>query len=616
MGIHLVGETVDARRAHHQARIGRLVPLVRGVYADPDDVDAAVMRHAVRIAGYLYPRAYLSSVSAQMLQPTRDGKLYISGARNQRTRIRGLEIVQNEAPANPSTANAVVGDDLGERQVLISSPRQRFLESFRRRSEHAAVIDDIARRAMAERLLEEFGSPEKAADAVHLLARQNEWFHEGASAEQYLMFRPGKVEVTANKAAIDLIVAWHRKPAGHLVHDGFEWRWRPTADWTGPPLISARTPGHLPPFIESLLPEGWLAEVLRARDEREALREGRRYMSNITIAPTEAELRRLPMDVLQVGLADYVAGGRFTGLYRGPTGESIEREFEKNLARLYASRQFPRLSGVQIKMPMCLQRDGTLVPADQLPFTHILKPAGTADYVALPVVEGLCLELGRAAGFEVPMFAMIDMPAKLPPALVVERFDIRRNAHDRRLLAMEDFCSMLGLPPSAKYEGTIERMARALRPLSTDPWRDMEALFSRAVFAWLIADGDMHLKNLALLKVAASGARTFKAVRMAPLYDAVTTRVFSRLAGDRMAFKLNGKDDRLKLRDFLTAARTIELPVDRAEQIAREMAQTLRRVADEIAPPAFVANWEKENSLAMREGVLRIVRERATMLLQ
>jgi serine/threonine-protein kinase HipA len=339
-------------------------------------------------------------------------------------------------------------------------------------------------------------------------------------------------------------------------------------------------------------------------------------LSNITIAPTESELRRLPMDVLQVSLADYVVRGRFTGIYRGPTRESIEQEFEKNLARLYASRQFPRLSGVQIKAPMCLQRDGALVPADQLPFTHILKPAGTADYVALPVVEGLCLELGREAGFDVPMFAMIDMPAGLPPALVVERFDIRLNVRDRRLLAMEDFCSLLELPPSAKYEGTIERMARALRPLSTEPRGDMETLFSRAVFAWLIADGDMHLKNLALLKVAASGARTFKAVQMAPLYDAVTTRVFARLAGDRMAFKINGKDDRLKLRDFLTAARTIQLPVDRAEQIAREMARTLCRAADEIVPPTFVAKWEKKNNLAMREGVLRIVRERATMLLQ
>ncbi|CAH2398075.1 HipA domain-containing protein [Mesorhizobium escarrei] len=154
----------------------------------------------------------------------------------------------------------------------------------------------------------------------------------------------------------------------------------------------------------------------------------------------------------------------------------------------------------------------------------------------------------------------------MSPALVVERFDVRRGPTDRRYLALEDFCSVLDLPASAKYDGTIERMARGLRPLSTDPAADIETLFRRAFFAWLIADGDMHLKNLALLKIAESGSKRFDTVRFAPLYDAVTTRVFPGLGGDRMALKLNGKDDRLTRQDFLTLARTIELPVARAEE--------------------------------------------------
>jgi serine/threonine-protein kinase HipA len=47
---------------------------------------------------------------------------------------------------------------------------------------------------------------------------------------------------------------------GHLTHDGFEWRWKPI-DSSGPPLIRQTTPGKLPPFIVSLLPEGWLENV-------------------------------------------------------------------------------------------------------------------------------------------------------------------------------------------------------------------------------------------------------------------------------------------------------------------------------------------------------------------
>ena len=124
------------------------------------------------------------------------------------------------------------------------------------------------------------------------------------------------------------------------------------------------------------------------------------------------------------------------------------------------------------------------------------------------------------------------MPDGMPPALLVERFDIRDSVKDTRLLALEDLCSVLDLPTEAKYDGTMERVARAVRPLSTAPEEDLIIILRRTLFAWLIADGDMHLKNMALLKIAEPGDERFGSVRMAPLYDAVTTRVFPRLERD------------------------------------------------------------------------------------
>jgi serine/threonine-protein kinase HipA len=106
MTIHLVGETIDAKRAHQRAQAGELVQLVRGIYVDHDvDADAAIMNHAIRIAHYLYPHAYLSSARRRAAcADTRRPALY-RGRRNQRTRLRSLEIVQNEAPPHPSTAS-------------------------------------------------------------------------------------------------------------------------------------------------------------------------------------------------------------------------------------------------------------------------------------------------------------------------------------------------------------------------------------------------------------------------------------------------------------------------------------------------------------------------------
>lgn len=614
MSIHLVGETIDAKQAHLRAQAGDLIQLVRGVYVAHDvDIDRTILAHAVRIAHYLYPSAYLSSASAFLLAPTEDGRLFISGKRNQRTRLRTLEIVQNQAPEHPSTALAVIGDDLGELRLQVSSPRQRFLEAFRLRSEHASAITADMRRQMAERLIEEHGSPKAVADAVWALARENGWYREGEGVERFLLAQPSTAKPPTNQAALDLLVAWHGDPLGQLTHDGFEWRWKPRKR-SGPVLVRETTPGKLPGFVESLLPEGWLAQILHDRDEREALRHGRRYMSNITIVESRAELAELPADVLTTPLSAFTEAGRFTGQYAGPERGEIEETFEQNLARVFSRAETPRLSGVQIKAPMSLLADGSLVPAIDQPFTHILKPAGTAGFETLPIVEWLCLELGRIAGFDVPDVALIEMPDGMRPALLVERFDIRRGNDDKRRLALEDFCSILDLPASAKYDGTIERMAKGLRPLTTDSADDLNILFRRAVFAWLIADGDMHLKNLAILKIAQPGAKAFTSVRFAPLYDAVTTRIFPGLAIDRMALKLNGKDDRLKVKDFLTLARTIGLAAGQTESAIRTLATTLLEHEYRIKLPAFAI--QSEADAAVRDQVITIVQERSASFLR
>lgn len=599
MALHLVGETIDKTRSHYQAQTGKLVQLMRGIYVDAaDDIDATVLKHAVRIAKYLYPNAYLSAASAILLGPTRDGRLFLSGRRSQRTRIRALEIVQNEAPKQPSIGTAVIDDGMGEFRVDVSSIRQRFLEAFRLRSEHAASIDETARESIAARLIEEYGDAKAAADAVWVLARENEWYREGEQSERFLLRAPATAPVR-NAAALNLIVAWHGATIGNLIHDGFEWRWIPIAG-VGPSLVRQTMPGKLPPFIVSLLPEGWLEAVLHDRDERAVLRSGKRYMSNITIVEHQSELAALPLDVLLTRLDRYTADGVFTGTYAGPGRSIIEESFERNLAQIYRHADTPRLSGIQIKAPMHLDASGMLSPSTGTPFTHILKPAGSGGFEALPVIEWMALALGRAAGFAVPATALVVMPDRMPPALLVERFDIRESAEDKRRFALEDLCSVLDLPTAAKYDGTMERVARAVRSLSTAPEEDILIILRRALFAWLIADGDMHLKNMALLKTVEPGDRQFSIVRMAPLYDAVTTRVFQRLERDRMALKINGKDDRLIRADFRALASTAGLRATDADAAIDDMIARIKQAAGVIALPKLPDYGREGEAMAAR----------------
>jgi len=164
--------------------------------------------------------------------------------------------------------------------------------------------------------------------------------------------------------------------------------------------------------------------------------------------------------------------------------------------------------------------------------------------------------------------------------------DIRAQADDPRWLAMEDMCSVLDLEPHDKYTGTIERVARATRALSSAPDEDLLILLRRVLFAWLIADGDLHLKNMALLKTAATGEAAFACVRLAPVYDALTTRVFPGLEHDRMALKLGGKDERLRRADFMALATLAGLRATDAGSVIDDVLKRLAAALDAVAPPS------------------------------
>jgi serine/threonine-protein kinase HipA len=118
----------------------------------------------------------------------------------------------------------------------------------------------------------------------------------------------------------------------------------------------------------------------------------------------------------------------------------------------------------------------------------------------------------------------------------------------------------------------------------------------------------MHLKNLALLKIAAPGAHAFDPVRLAPLYDAVTTKVFPRLEHDRMALKLAGKDDRLKRTDFLKFAATAGIAAGNANTAIDGMLHRFGRGLERLATPRLPGL--DDEVAAKAEQMLSLCRER------
>ena len=118
----------------------------------------------------------------------------------------------------------------------------------------------------------------------------------------------------------------------------------------------------------------------------------------------------------------------------------------------------------------------------------------------------------------------------------------------------------------------------------------------------------MHLKNMALLKIAEHGEMQFRSVRMAPLYDAVTTRVFPNLKHDRMALKLNGKDDNLRRADFRALATTAGLRTGDADAAMDDMLKQIGGAIDRISLPNSIEPTADARKIV--EDTLNICRNR------
>ena len=149
--------------------------------------------------------------------------------------------------------------------------------------------------------------------------------------------------------------------------------------------------------------------------------------------------------------------------------------------------------------PDAPRRGRHLSPSDGRPFTHILKPAGPA--VSSPPAGRMDRSGARPRR----------RPSRAGTALVACPTACRPPCSSSASTSASSPTIADGLPwkisvrfstlPQAKYNGTIERVAGRSRPLD-GAGRGPAAPLRRALFAWLIADGDMHLKNLALLKTA------------------------------------------------------------------------------------------------------------------
>jgi serine/threonine-protein kinase HipA len=283
------------------------------------------------------------------------------------------------------------------------------------------------------------------------------------------------------------------------------------------------TPAQSRPFFEALLPEG-------------AIRD--RIASQLKLAASDSFglLAALGRDC--AGALQVLESAR---LSESPSVEWLdESELDRLIAELPRhplgveageSRMRLSLAGVQNKAVLARDADGRFGrPLNGMPSTHILKPElPDADYPGLATNEFFCMSLARRC--ELPTASVELARLAGESCLLVERFDRDRTTWPPTRVHQEDLCQALGITPDFKYQQpgwsapSYGALAELLNRHSELPGLDRLAAARAAVFHFLVGNADAHAKNISLIHQGGG-------VRLAPLYDVVSTAVYPELNQD------------------------------------------------------------------------------------
>lgn len=205
------------------------------------------------------------------------------------------------------------------------------------------------------------------------------------------------------------------------------------------------------------------------------------------------------------------------------------------------------ISGVQAKLSMKLDKKSKKLIAVATGGEYILKPQITT-YKEIPENENLCMTIADQIGIDIPPHTLMKLKDNTT-AYIIKRFD-RRNGDK---INQEDFCQVLEKSKKDKYKGSIEQIANKLKEISEIPELDIQYLYERILFSFLIGNGDAHLKNYSINYTKMSN------IRLSPAYDIVSSKLVIPKEDD-FALALNGKKNNLKKSDFKAFSDKFNIP--------------------------------------------------------
>ena len=534
--LYLVDLNIELGRAKYGVRAKQLEKVAAGAYINtnlsPEDRREVLERNAARIATRAVDGGILAGSSAYHRRPVAGTVLLATPWGGKPIDVGGVFTIyftrtMIDVGLNREVEHVSIEDEFGPYTVKRMSDEMLILKNFQpqrgRPSSTYLNVADLS--AVIERAMRVLGGKEQLRHRLEGLAR-----HHGLTAHQKAVnrFLHGIGTYTeAVKPMTSMKVYWHKSPVATLSHDGHIWSFDYEQGIQSPLSLRER-PGKrsVPSFMASLLSETGKRSEGTMSEQLEAFRDAHRYLSNITVHDGSSPNQKIIPDILDGELSKFktpyleFAGRLDPTLTQTASNEDL-------LARMQEDSSTPRISGMQIKLPAHLSGNGDLSLSIDKAFTHILKVStGVNDYSTLGSMEWYSLTIAKACGLNVEEFALVDLDGR-GPGLLVERFDIRKDYNDTRMILTEDFWSIAGMQEkNQKYQGELMDVADVINKSSTNSAADGRQLLTLAMFSWLTYNSDMHLKNLLLVKELKDPREGFTSIRLSPVYDVLCTHVY------------------------------------------------------------------------------------------
>lgn len=308
-------------------------------------------------------------------------------------------------------------------------------------------------------------------------------------------------------------------------------------DYAGDPVATTlpitdrpvtRPGGGLPPFFAGLLPEGHRLTVLRREVKTSAddelsllLAVGADTPGDVQVVPAgHPPQEPAPLADADPALLDF-------------------RELTDATDRHSLPGVQAKASATMLTSPFTTSAERALLKIDPPEHPHLVENEemhlSAAQTLRLPVAGHRVVRDGHGI-----------------PGLLVTRFD-RDIAEDgfahRR--AMEDSAQVLDVLPAAKYSLSSEEVTLALAHRTAAPMVSLRNLYLQFLFAWLTGNGDLHAKNVSILR--APDGRW----QVAPIYDIPCTAVYRDFS---TALSVDGRTTRIRRRHWEAFADSIGLP--------------------------------------------------------